>query len=81
MTTRCGTCDARVIWTVTTAGKRMPVNADPVPNGNIRLSESVDERGRKTVLAYVLGAKDAREGVLYVSHLSTCPQAAQHRRK
>jgi hypothetical protein len=59
----------------------MPVNADPVPNGNVRLSESVDERGRKTVLAYVLGAKDAREGVLYISHHATCPQAAQHRRK
>lgn len=28
--TRCGSCRARIIWLLTPAGKRMPVDADSV---------------------------------------------------
>lgn len=75
----CRTCKAPVIWTTTTKGRRMPVDAEPVQaheGGSLfRLIEDDDE-----VLAeYVPASQLAREPDLYVSHFATCPNADAHR--
>lgn len=65
---RCSSCGAEIIWTVTAAGKRMPVDSAPV--------------GKVTVLR--TNAADAltplsRQVDHFVSHFATCPNAQQHR--
>lgn len=67
----CNTCNALVIWTVTEAtGKRAPVDAEPVPNGNIAL----EARPPGAPLSRVIPA-DQRDGKpLRVNHFVTCKQ-------
>lgn len=77
----CGSCGHPVIWTVTHNGKRMPVDAEPVEGGNVRLRGEAD--GERVIAEYpgkeapsLFG--DDRER--YVSHFATCPQAQSWRR-
>jgi hypothetical protein len=49
-------------------GRRMPLDPDPVPNGNI----TIDADGKGHVGPITDGA--------FRSHFSSCPNAAQHRR-
>lgn len=84
MQAKCRSCGAAILWVLTTAGKRMPLDATPTPDGTV----SIDPGGRATVRtkddladvdrAAALGGPRPR---LYRAHFSTCPQAAQHRRK
>lgn len=37
----CDQCHAQIRWTVTAAGRRMPVNANPDPTGNTAVRTSV----------------------------------------
>lgn len=84
----CRSCHAPVIWAVTKKGKREPVDAAPVENGNIVLFDDrlgPDEQGRAQILAHHLGknsggAMDLGEDK-YVSHWFTCPHAKDWRRK
>lgn len=77
-----------MIWAVTKKGKRMPVDAAPVPSGNIVLLEDrilPDSQGRPQLLAHYLGknaggAMDLGED-RYVSHYATCPHAKQWRER
>lgn len=88
---QCRSCEAPIIWTITTNGKRMPVDADPVliPRG-FRIDETqLDEaqmgfnnedlRPGKDILATFTAEPGAGE-LLYQSHFATCPDAADHRR-
>lgn len=70
----CRSCAAPIIWTVTTNGKRMPVDADPVvsPRG-FRLDEGEDP----PVASFT--TKHLADDPVYVSHFSTCPNADAHR--
>lgn len=70
----CGSCNAPVIWVRTSTGKRMPVDAAPVPNGNIILNGG---QAVYTQAGCTIGAPD---GKLYVSHFATCPNAKKHRK-
>lgn len=77
----CTSCQADIVWCVTDAGKRIPVDALPAPGGNLRL---IDE-GQVT-RAVVAGAgidlfDPTDTGVRHVSHFATCPNAAEHRRR
>lgn len=78
-TSPCASCGAPVVWTITKAGKRMPVDAERVPNGNILLYEVGAEIHCQVGLqvqtdrAYRLGR--------FVSHYATCPQADSWRGK
>jgi hypothetical protein len=86
----CRTCDAPIIWTITTNGKRMPVDADPVvaPRG-FRIDEEVDAaqigfneddlRPGKDVVA-TFTTSPAPGELLYQSHFATCPDRDEHRR-
>lgn len=80
----CRSCGAPVVWAVTTTGKRMPVDADPVDGGNVLLSPAVSSGQAptatvvgKAVQPNLFGDDSPR----YVSHFSTCPNAARHRQR
>lgn len=78
MTARCRSCGAAILWATNDhTGGGIPVDAEPVANGNITL----DRSGPK-VLAHVLRkGEDVAEGTArYQSHFSTCPQAKTWRR-
>jgi hypothetical protein len=68
----CRSCDAPIRWVKTTTGKRMPLDAEPVPDGNLVLVDGV---------ATVVDADAAGTRERYTSHFSTCPQAKSWRRK
>lgn len=73
---RCG-CGAAIFWAQTEAGRSMPVDAEPTPDGNVVLYD----RGG-SVCARVL-KKGEEPGPLEKRrrpHWMTCPNAAQHRR-
>lgn len=73
---RCRTCRARIVWATLPSGRRMPVDSDPSPVGQIRLDGT---------LGVVLGEADATAArlagePLFISHFATCPDASEHRR-
>ena len=73
----CRSCDAPIIWTVTTNGKRMPVDADPIVAARgFRLDDEVEGEAPLAIFTQTPAADER----LFVSHFSTCPNAAQHRR-
>ncbi len=69
---KCGTCGGEILWGVTEAGKRVPLN----------LAEK-----RFVRADMVTGSADLASEQDYVmvdthlSHFATCPQADEHRRK
>jgi len=88
---RCRSCGEAILWTITTNGKRMPVDAEPVVAARgFRLDETVlddaqmgfnedDLRpGKELLVTFVVEAPPGER--LYQSHFATCPNAAEHRR-
>lgn len=76
----CRSCQARIIWTVTTGGKDMPVDAEPATDGTIQL---VDRRhlGLKPQARVLKVADRFGKTRLRLSHFVSCPQAGQWRTK
>lgn len=68
----CKSCGGPIYWGRTEAGRSMPVDAEPVPDGNVLLS---DRHG--TVVARVLrrGEEPPVGAKLRRAHHSTCPHA------
>jgi hypothetical protein len=63
---KCRSCDERIIWAKSaTSGKAIPIDAEPVDNGNIRLGR--DDDGLVAIYA------GEGPGTRYVSHFATCP--------
>ena len=77
----CRACHAEIWWAETEQGKRMPVDADPSPDGNVAVVR--EGAGEAPPVVRVLPAGDLPLNlvVLYTSHFATCPNASQHRRK
>ncbi len=75
---RCGSCQAAVVWTVTEAGKALPVNELPIEGGNVEVTAD-----GALLTSRVLGPMEASlvEGPLYLSHFVTCPQAGEWRKR
>lgn len=77
----CRTCGRPILWVVVAAtNKRMPLNPDPDPTGNVvRLSGDTvrvlthDERTKRL-------AMPGGPGPLYLSHFATCRDSAAHRK-
>lgn len=72
-TTKCGRCDAPIVWARTVNGKAMPVDVQPRADGNVEL-----ERTGNTVTARVLTKDELSSASLfgaqrYVAHFVTCP--------
>lgn len=80
-TGRCRSCEAPIVWAVTAAGRAMPLDPDPTPDGNV-VSDGRDEQGRVQVIVFAKPADvPADRPLRYASHFVSCPDADQHRRK
>ena len=73
----CRSCGAKIIWTITAKGHRMPVDAERVNGGNIALAP--DPSGTPTSL--VLHLQKGQTTTAYRSHFVSCPPADQHRKR
>ena len=71
----CGSCDAPIRWALTVNGKRIPLDAEPVADGNIVLRSGIAHIEKTAALDLDGG------GARYVSHFATCPNSQQHRRR
>lgn len=69
----CRSCGAEIIWAITPAGRRMPVDAAPDPTGTLRLAQEP-----YNVTVVVAGPSD--EEPRHRPHFATCPQANEWRR-
>lgn len=72
----CRSCGAAITWTVTSRGKRMPVDAEPHPDGNIRIRHPLTGGPPQADVV-----PKGSEASLHRSHFATCPNAGQHRRR
>lgn len=67
----CKGCNAKIEWHKTAAGKSIPLDPDPVPNGNITFDAALR----------VVYAKPGTKPKMYLSHFVTCPKADAFRKK
>ena len=67
----CTSCGASTMWVKTTSGKSMPLDPQPVVNGNVYIDGA-------TGLAHVR-KPDGAMG--FRPHFVTCPNADQHRKQ
>lgn len=75
----CRSCKQPITWTATDAGKWMPVDAEPVPTGNVLLGGGNPPTARVLSGVSLQRARHAK-CLLYRSHFATCPAARQHRK-
>lgn len=80
-TTQCRSCHAAIIWGISAAGKDIPVDAEPVQDGNLQLTPATGILGNKPIVMAVSVARRARYSKLYVAHFATCPEADKWRRR
>jgi hypothetical protein len=73
----CRTCGAPVVWATTKNDKAMPIDAQPVADGNVELAAGPTPG---TVAATVLSGPSLMPGPLRKSHFATCPDADDWRR-
>lgn len=74
----CKSCGEPVLWMATSTGGRMPVDAEPVADGNCRLDLEhgvVEVLGRKAI-----AEARANKERLHKSHFATCSSGARHRK-
>lgn len=72
----CRTCGEPLEWAVTAGGKRMPVDYDPHPEGNVLLRRRSDGSLTADVLAGErLDHARSLNATLWRSHFATCAQA------
>jgi hypothetical protein len=67
----CRSCGAPITWAITDKRRRIPLDPEPNPAGNIRLD---------LTHAHILTKGETYYGPRYMSHFATCPNAAQHRK-
>jgi hypothetical protein len=75
-------CRAPIIWAITQAGKRMPVDAEPSDDGNVLLQPPLNDAARSpraTVVNPASPPLDGWDGTLHHSHFTTCPAAERWR--
>jgi hypothetical protein len=73
MSTWCKSCGAPIRWERTVNGKPIPLDPEPVEDGNLGIRDD----GR----VYHQGEDALDLGVpLYKTHFATCPNADEHRR-
>lgn len=75
--TECRSCRALIFWAVTPAGRKMPVDAGPTPDGTLVLSLHADGLHIDTWRADEPSHAAPRRR--WTSHFATCTQADQHR--
>lgn len=76
---RCRSCGREIQWASTSAGKLIPLDAQPVADGNIAAHRDADGNlWARTLKRGEQALEHERRGV---SHFATCPHAAAHRRR
>lgn len=65
----CRDCKARIIWTITANGKKLPVNAWTSSAGNVVL---LDAPSAAVVHSRVLEKGEEFDGPRYLPHFATC---------
>lgn len=73
----CRSCKALILWVEWPSGKKMPIDVGPVTTGNVVVAHS---RSKNKLLAEGFNQRDHTGRRRFVSHFTTCPKAAQHRR-
>lgn len=76
MAAACRSCDAPILWAKTPGDRPIPLDATPVPDGNVEL---IHERLGQAPLAIVHGQAPFLAGDLYLPHFATCPNADEWR--
>lgn len=71
--TVCRSCGEPILWAVTSTGSRIPIDFEPVSDGNVQLNEN-----GSCVMA---GKGKALTGPLRKTHYATCPDAAAWRKR
>jgi len=72
----CRSCGEPVVWAETPTGKLAPFDAVPTMRGKW----GIDDRTPTPKAAKIDGEANAGAPA-FASHFSTCPKAAEHRRK
>ena len=79
---KCRSCGAPLLWALTKKGRRIPLDRNPVPDGNIEIEEADEGPPMSRVVS---GQGELSPGLFpatrYKSHFSTCPNAKRHRRR
>jgi hypothetical protein len=87
---RCHSCGAPIFWAHTQEGKRIPMNPDPDPKGNITIHNDVvilHNREIRPPVALYVGRPfkgvlfDEYVGRRYKTHFATCKQGREWRGK
>lgn len=81
MSDRCRTCKAEIRWAVTEQGRPIPLDLEPVPDGNIRLAAAHALGGMARAIVVPEQRRGELAGELYRPHFASCPHADQHRRR
>lgn len=83
MADTCRSCNAPILWAITPKGRRMPLDPEPTPEGNLRLTPIPDRTPLvgKPLTGEDLEAAQASGEPLHTSHFATCPDARQHRHR
>lgn len=67
----CRRCDAEILWGITAKGKRMPIDLEPRPDGNLAVYRDPNAQLRVRVLEAGLKPEPyERPGM---PHFATCP--------
>lgn len=77
----CQSCGAAIFFAVTPSGSRMPIDANPTDDGNVLVMQSRSNPDDKKAVVLARDAEKPRDRRLFTSHFSTCPKAAEHRRR
>lgn len=80
---RCTTCGAPIFWAFVGKGSRVSVDFEPVAHGNLRIIPSVARSVPPMAVVVAplsLFPDDADDGIRYLSHFASCPDADQHRK-
>lgn len=78
---RCKSCGASIVWALTALGKSIPLDPAPVAAGNLVIAGGVLGTPQASVRYLTKGETPPADQARFVSHFSTCPNAAEHRRR
>lgn len=79
---RCRGCGAEIIWIKTVGGRAMPCDPGPVLYRELRTGGmKIMTRDGRVLRAQMCNDEDKADGIGYISHFSTCPEAEKFRRR
>ena len=75
----CRSCGADIRWTLTAEDKRMPVDSQADPAGNVAVTKLLDGSLASRIIT---AAAPLRDGELpFRPHWASCPNADAHRKR